>query len=148
MKHSTSSVTEHDSGQGILPMSSHTPSAPEDSSNKESYAVSPPSANNFLENGSNTPPKSGVPSALRQNIFMIFITLTQLVQMIPLGAAINSSFAIEAALGATEAQSVWIVASYPLTQGTFVLSGKMHLTVLYFGRMDVTDMLLLLQAVV
>ena len=64
------------------------------------------------------------PSARRLNIFMIFITLTQLVQMIPLGAGINSSLAIGAALGATRTQSVWIVASYPLTQGSFVLIGK------------------------
>ncbi|KAK3177154.1 hypothetical protein OEA41_008482 [Lepraria neglecta] len=63
------------------------------------------------------------PSARRLNVFMIFITLTQLVQMIPLGAGINSSLAIGAALGATRIQSVWIVASYPLTQGSFVLIG-------------------------
>ncbi|KAI4161558.1 MAG: hypothetical protein L6R39_000048 [Caloplaca ligustica] len=63
------------------------------------------------------------PSNLRQNIFMIFITLTQLVQMIPLGAGINSSLSIGEALGATPVQSVWIVASYPLTQGSFVLIG-------------------------
>ena len=68
---------------------------------------------------SNTPP-----SALRQNIFMIFITLTQLVQMIPLGAGINSGLAIGKALGATRVESVWIVASYPLTQGAFVLIGR------------------------
>ena len=64
------------------------------------------------------------PSPLRQNIFMIFITLTQLVQMIPLGAGINSGLAIGKALGATRVESVWIVASYPLTQGAFVLIGR------------------------
>lgn len=69
---------------------------------------------------SNTPP-----SELRQNLFMVFITLTQLVQMIPLGAGINSGLAIGQALGATNIQSVWIVASYPLTQGSFVLIGKL-----------------------
>ena len=68
---------------------------------------------------SNTPP-----SERRQNLFMVFITLTQLVQMIPLGAGINSGLAIGEALGATQMQSVWIVASYPLTQGAFVLIGK------------------------
>ena len=62
-------------------------------------------------------------STRRQNLFMVFITLTQLVQMIPLGAGINSSLAIGKALGATNVQSVWIVASYPLTQGSFVLIG-------------------------
>lgn len=64
------------------------------------------------------------PSPFRQNVFMVFITLTQLVQMIPLGAGINSSLSIGEALGATRVESVWIVASYPLTQGTFVLIGK------------------------
>ena len=55
---------------------------------------------------------------------MVFITLTQLVQMIPLGAGINSGLAIGKALGATRVESVWIVASYPLTQGAFVLIGR------------------------
>ena len=48
------------------------------------------------------PPDSDAsPSQLRQNLFMVFITLTQLVQMIPLGAGINSGLAIAEALGAT-----------------------------------------------
>lgn len=64
------------------------------------------------------------PSELRQNLFMIFITLTQLVQMIPLGVGINSGLAIGEALGAPHVSSVWIVASYPMTQGAFVLIGK------------------------
>lgn len=55
---------------------------------------------------------------------MTFITLTQLVQMIPLGAGINSGLAIGEALGATRIEAVWIVASYPLTQGAFVLIGE------------------------
>lgn len=63
-------------------------------------------------------------SPIQENIFLIFITLTQLVQMIPLGAGINSGLAIGEALGASQIQSVWIVASYPLTQGAFVLVGK------------------------
>lgn len=64
------------------------------------------------------------PSELRQNLFMIFITLTQLVQMIPLGVGINSGLAIGEALDAPHINSVWIVASYPMTQGAFVLIGK------------------------
>ena len=63
-------------------------------------------------------------SNVRQNLFMVFITLTQLVQMIPLGVGINSSLAIGEALDASHIDSVWIVASYPLTQGAFVLIGK------------------------
>jgi hypothetical protein len=59
----------------------------------------------------------------KQNIFMIFITLTQLVQMVPFGVGINSGLAIGEALGATRLQSVWVIASYPLTQGSVVLIG-------------------------
>lgn len=64
------------------------------------------------------------PSELRQNLFMVFITLTQLVQMIPLGVGINSGLALGEALGAPPVGSVWIVASYPMTQGAFVLIGQ------------------------
>ena len=80
----------------------------------------PPTNHDFVE----APPNDEVPpSELRQNLFMIFITMAQLVQMIPLGAGINSGIAIGAALGATPVQSIWINASYPLTQGSFVLVG-------------------------
>ncbi|KAK5713355.1 hypothetical protein LTR17_017600 [Elasticomyces elasticus] len=51
------------------------------------------------------------------------IVLTQLVQMIPYGAGINAGLKIGKRLGGTPAQSTWIVASYPLTQGAFVLMG-------------------------
>jgi hypothetical protein len=67
-------------------------------------------------------------SKTKQNIFLIFITLTQLVQMIPLGAGINSGLAIGEAVGASPTEAVWIVASYPLTQGAFVLVGTHKLT--------------------
>ena len=60
---------------------------------------------------------------LRQNLFLVSITLTQLVQMIPLGVGINSGLALGEAMGASGVTSVWIVASYPLTQGSFVLIG-------------------------
>ncbi|KAK6841521.1 hypothetical protein PG989_009930 [Apiospora arundinis] len=71
-------------------------------------------------------PKSDSPvamSAKRQNVVLILITLTQLVQMIPLGLGINSGLALGEALGASSVSSTWIVASYPLTSGTFVLIG-------------------------
>ena len=61
----------------------------------------------------------------RDNVFLIFITLAQLVQMIPLGAGINSGLVIGEALGGTQLESVWVVASYALTLGSFVLIG-MH----------------------
>ncbi|KIW70364.1 hypothetical protein PV04_02639 [Phialophora macrospora] len=51
------------------------------------------------------------------------IVLTQFVQMVPFGAGINGALAIGKDLGATEFSSAWIAASYPLTQGAFVLMG-------------------------
>jgi hypothetical protein len=62
-------------------------------------------------------------SRSRESLFLLLITLSQLVQMIPLGAGINSGLAIGERLGADRLGSVWVVASYPLTQGTFVLIG-------------------------
>lgn len=59
----------------------------------------------------------------RQNLLLLFMSMSQLVQMIPVGVGINSGLAIGAALGANAVQSVWVVASYPLTQGSFVLIG-------------------------
>ncbi|KAJ9616497.1 hypothetical protein H2200_000216 [Cladophialophora chaetospira] len=46
-----------------------------------------------------------------------------LLQMIPYGAGINSAMAIGKDLGVDEYRSGWLVASYPLTQGAFVLLG-------------------------
>lgn len=66
---------------------------------------------------------TGPLSNVKENIFLLFITLTQLVQMIPLGAGINSGLAMGEAVGASHTEAVWIVASYPLTQGAFVLVG-------------------------
>ncbi|ETI19980.1 hypothetical protein G647_08995 [Cladophialophora carrionii CBS 160.54] len=51
------------------------------------------------------------------------IVMTQFVQMAPFGAGINGALAIGKQLGATEYSSAWIAASYPLTQGAFVLMG-------------------------
>ncbi|KAI3318441.1 MFS general substrate transporter [Xylariaceae sp. AK1471] len=62
-------------------------------------------------------------SQSRENLILLFITLTQLVQIIPLGIGINSGLAIGEALGASRVASTWVVASFPLTQGTFVLIG-------------------------
>ncbi|KAJ3550071.1 hypothetical protein NM208_g169 [Fusarium decemcellulare] len=75
------------------------------------------------------PPKAGPVGSLsimQENMFLILITLTQLVQMIPLGAAINSGVAIGESLGATHIQSVLIVASYPLSQAPlFSFGGRL-----------------------
>ncbi|KAH7324920.1 major facilitator superfamily domain-containing protein [Stachybotrys elegans] len=43
--------------------------------------------------------------------------------MIPYGAGINSALDIGRQLGVSPGESAWIVAAYPLTQGTFVLMG-------------------------
>lgn len=120
-----SSVSEHDSDTQV-------PSSPQ-STNFDFPAFDFPALEHAKESSSlpnqNMFPEAQKsihtpPSELRQNLFMIFITLTQLVQMIPLGLGINSGLAIGKALGATSLGSVWIVASYPLTQGAFVLIGK------------------------
>jgi hypothetical protein len=62
-------------------------------------------------------------SQRRENLILLFITLTQLVQISPLGIGINSGLAIGESLGASRVASTWVVASFPLTQGTFVLIG-------------------------
>lgn len=62
-------------------------------------------------------------SQAHKNILMVFLVLTQLVQMIPIGVGFNSSLSIADSLGASQIQAVWIAASYPLTSGTFVLMG-------------------------
>lgn len=71
------------------------------------------------------PPVSApsAPSERQQSLFMISITHTQLVQSIPLRAGINSGQAIGKALGASPLASSWVCASYPLTQGSFVVVG-------------------------
>ncbi|KAF2102806.1 MFS general substrate transporter [Rhizodiscina lignyota] len=62
----------------------------------------------------------------RGYIFMIFIVLTQLVQLFPYGAGVNGALTIGRAIGASDVQAAWIAASYPLTQGAFVLiSGRL-----------------------
>lgn len=58
----------------------------------------------------------------RANTFMFFTVATQLVQMVAFGVGINSGPIIAPLLGAP-AYGPWIAASYPLTQGTFVLIG-------------------------
>ncbi|KAI0914181.1 MFS general substrate transporter [Ustulina deusta] len=75
-------------------------------------------------------PETGVPalahtppSPLRGNLILLLLTLTQLVQIAPLGVGINSATAIGRAVGSSAVESTWIAASFPLTQGSFVLIG-------------------------
>ncbi|KAF4420174.1 putative MFS-type transporter [Colletotrichum fructicola] len=51
------------------------------------------------------------------------IILCQFIQTIPLGAGINGGLNMAQELGVSPAFAIWIIASYPLTQGTFVLMG-------------------------
>ncbi|KAK3942748.1 major facilitator superfamily domain-containing protein [Diplogelasinospora grovesii] len=51
------------------------------------------------------------------------IILLQFLQMIPYGSGITGAANIADQLGISPSNAVWIVASYPLTQGTFVLIG-------------------------
>jgi MFS family permease len=59
----------------------------------------------------------------RANAFTIFVVLTQLVQMVPYGVGINAGPIIATQLGTSAQKGGWIAASYPLTQGSFVLIG-------------------------
>jgi hypothetical protein len=119
-----SSVGEHANDLPFPSPRPHSHQVPsEDGKEKASASFSPNESSVVFPDGA-LHKTDTEPSARRLNLFMVFITLTQLVQMIPLGAGINSSLAIGAALGATRIQSVWIVASYPLTQGSFVLIGE------------------------
>ncbi|KAM0249682.1 hypothetical protein ACHAQJ_008943 [Trichoderma viride] len=59
-------------------------------------------------------------------LYMVVTVLTQLVQMMDFGAGIVSASIIGKDLGATPAEATWIAASYPVTQGSFVLvSGRL-----------------------
>ncbi|CEN62352.1 hypothetical protein ASPCAL08988 [Aspergillus calidoustus] len=60
---------------------------------------------------------------IRSVLISASIILCQLVQMVPYGAGINACFDIAEDIGATPHQATWIVASYPLTQGAFILMG-------------------------
>ncbi|KAI1608584.1 major facilitator superfamily domain-containing protein [Exophiala viscosa] len=62
-------------------------------------------------------------SKSRELIVAVAIVLTQFVQMIPFGAGITAAVAIGKDLGADQYASAWIAASYPLTQGAYVLMG-------------------------
>ncbi|RSL46781.1 hypothetical protein CEP51_015879 [Fusarium floridanum] len=67
--------------------------------------------------------KSTQANKWRTSLTSACIILCQFVQMIPMGAGINGSLHIVEGLGAPPEQALWIVASYPLTQGTFVIIG-------------------------
>ncbi|KAL6872941.1 major facilitator superfamily domain-containing protein [Trichoderma novae-zelandiae] len=65
-------------------------------------------------------------SKKRAYTFMILIVLTQAVQMFAYGAGIVGAYTVGKHLGASDLKSTWIAASYPLTQGSFVLiSGRL-----------------------
>lgn len=75
----------------------------------------------------------------RQLAIMVFVALTQMVQMYPYSAGITGAYSIatsfhydsqestqiipESARKSIAGDAAWIAASYPLTQGTFVLMG-------------------------
>jgi MFS family permease len=89
-----------------------------------------------------SPPTRETNNNPNKTIFLLTITLTQLVQSIPLGAGINAGLAIASSLSSpSPAASAWVVASYPLTQGAFVLIGGRlgevhgHKTILALGSL-------------
>ncbi|KAL6697389.1 major facilitator superfamily domain-containing protein [Trichoderma pleuroticola] len=68
--------------------------------------------------------EQGVPlSSLRAIFIAAVLIFTQLVQIAPFGAGVAAAASIGHTLNASESQSAWIAASYPLTQGAFVLAG-------------------------
>ncbi|PON23702.1 hypothetical protein TGAM01_v207349 [Trichoderma gamsii] len=66
--------------------------------------------------------KQSQPS-VRDNVLAFCIVFCQLVQAIPYGAGLIAAIDIPKAIGAPEDKAIWIAASYPLTQGAFVLIG-------------------------
>ncbi|KAI1334156.1 MFS general substrate transporter [Xylariaceae sp. FL0016] len=68
-----------------------------------------------------------VASSKRRVAIAFFVLLANLVQMISNGATVAGGFKIGEDLGVTDVRlSNWVAASYPLTQGTFVLvSGRL-----------------------
>jgi MFS family permease len=52
-----------------------------------------------------------------------FVILSQLIQMIPYGAGIVGAPGISKELNVPLSKGVWIAASYPLTQGAFIIAG-------------------------
>ena len=65
-------------------------------------------------------------STTRKNVFMVSIVLTQLVQMSAFAAGVMSAPVLAPVLHYSLAKASWIAASYPLTQGAFVLiSGRL-----------------------
>jgi MFS family permease len=57
---------------------------------------------------------------------MISVVLTQMVQMLAYGAGVAGALTIGRSIGISEVEATWIAASYPLTQGAFVLiSGRL-----------------------
>ncbi|PTB66876.1 MFS general substrate transporter [Trichoderma citrinoviride] len=74
----------------------------------------------------NTVSRATTISKKRAYTFMILIVLTQAVQMFAFGAGIVGALTVGHAIGASDPQSTWIAAAYPLTQGSFVLiSGRL-----------------------
>ncbi|KAF4956797.1 hypothetical protein FGADI_3579 [Fusarium gaditjirri] len=67
--------------------------------------------------------KQHQPSSYRGSLTSFAIILCQFVQMIPYGAGITGAAHMAESLGVRAEEAVWLVASYPLTQGTFVLIG-------------------------
>ncbi|KFY43543.1 hypothetical protein V495_03903 [Pseudogymnoascus sp. VKM F-4514 (FW-929)] len=61
--------------------------------------------------------------SLRKGGIMAALVLTQLVQMLPFGSGLAIASNIAEQVGASDVEGAWIAASYPMTQGAFVLIG-------------------------
>ncbi|KAI0337048.1 MFS general substrate transporter [Trametopsis cervina] len=77
----------------------------------------------------------------RQVIVMTFVALTQLVQMCQFGSGIDVGLSIAESFGVPPESAPWVAASYPLTQGAFLLTGGRlgaiygHKNILFVGAL-------------
>ena len=110
-----------------------------DSTNDSPWTTQPPSEDTPSLRRTTTIAESLQDAPKRQLAIIIFVALTQMVQMYPYSAGITGAYSIatslysgnqhstqiipESAQKIVAGNSAWIVASYPLTQGTFVLMG-------------------------
>ncbi len=110
-----------------------------DSANDTPWTTQPPSEDNPSLRRTTTVAESLQDAPKRQLAIIVFVALTQMVQMYPYSAGIAGAYSIatslysgnhhstqivpESAQKIVAGDSAWIVASYPLTQGSFVLMG-------------------------
>jgi MFS family permease len=92
-------------------------------SSKETTREDPRAGGQTIKNALEKVPTGANFGTARSIAVSAAIILTQFAQMIPYGAGINGAALWTEYLGVSQDAATWIVASYPLTQGAFVLMG-------------------------